>query len=150
MRNVSHGEARGNVVEGNCIGMLLLAGAPGPQTDWQIRDNRVRDNNKACAAEEDGAPELSGAGIVMVGAQDFRLTDNRVTGHDSDAPSAVKGGIVAISTTFVPGLAPFDPSGVVADNRLRNNTPDLFSDGTGNVRFDDNRCRTSDPAGLCD
>jgi hypothetical protein len=57
---------------------------------------------------------------------------------------------VSIPTSFVPGLVPFDPAGVAADNRLRDNVPDLFSDGTGTVTFDDNRCRTSEPAGLCD
>jgi hypothetical protein len=56
---------------------------------------------------------------------------------------------VSIPTSFVPGLAPFDPAGVAADNRLGDNVPDL-SDGTGTVTFDDNRCRTSEPAGLCD
>jgi hypothetical protein len=145
-RNVSHGKAHGNVAEGNCLGILLLAGAPGPATDWEVRDNEVEDNNKACEADaDDGAPALSRAGIVVVGAQEFEVRENRVSGHDSDAESPVKGGIVVISSSAIPGLAPFTPSGDVEDNRLSDNAPaDLVWDETGQVDFDDNRCATSE------
>jgi len=42
LRDVSHGTAERNHVFGNCSGILLLAGAPGPVTEWRIRRNLVR------------------------------------------------------------------------------------------------------------
>lgn len=151
-RSASNGKAHRNVAEGNCVGMLLLAGAPKAVEDWRLRDNKVIANNKECPAiPEDGVPALSGAGIALVGAQDFRVEDNRVADNDSAATSALEGGIVVISSSAVPGLGDFDPSGEVEDNRLRDNEPaDLVWDETGDVDFDDNRCATSDPEGLCD
>lgn len=145
-RNASHGEAENNVAKGNCIGMLVLAGAPGPATDWELDGNRVRDNNKVCEPVED-IPPLSGAGIVMAGAQDFEVEDNRVTGNASEAESLAKGGIVVVTGPFAPGFA---PSGEVEDNRVLDNAPaDINWDGTGEVDFDDNECETSEPEGLC-
>lgn len=153
-RNASIGKARGNVAVGNCTGMLLLAGAPGPVVGWELRDNKVAGNNNTKCTGEGGTPPLSGAGIVLAGAQDFRVRGNAVLGNASAAPSLVEGGIVVLSTSSVPGgvLAPgFDPSGAVERNWAKGNEPaDITWDETGKVWFDDNRCRTSIPAGLCD
>jgi hypothetical protein len=41
---------------------------------------------------EDGVPPLRGAGIALVGAQDFRVAHNWVTGNASTATSAIEGG----------------------------------------------------------
>ncbi|WP_158544781.1 right-handed parallel beta-helix repeat-containing protein [Blastococcus sp. TF02-9] len=152
-RNASNGEARGNVAEGNCFGVLILAGAPGPATDWLIRDNKVIANNKECPARPaEGIPALSGAGIVLFGAQDVHVRDNKVRGHSSDPAfeSVAQGGIVALPGFPGPEGAPgIEPSGTVEDNKVRDNTPfDLVAGGT--VLFEDNRCDTSNPPGRCD
>ena len=144
-RNASNGKARGNVAEGNCIGVLILADAPGPATDWKIRDNKVNANNRVCPPiPEEEIPPLSGAGIVLAGAQGIEVRDNTVRDNASAADSAFKGGIVAAE-----GLGGTQPSGTVEDNKVRGNQPfDLV--GAGTVVFDDNRCDTSAPAGLCE
>ena len=144
-RSASHGKVEDNKAEGNCLGILVLADAPDPATDWKVEDNRVADNNKVCPGVPPDIPPLSGAGIVMFGAQAFQVEDNRVTGHTSAAPSAAQGGIVVLT-----GFAGTEPSGKVEDNRLSGNTLDILSAHNGDVRFDDNRCDTSDPDGLCD
>ncbi|MGY2064799.1 right-handed parallel beta-helix repeat-containing protein [Blastococcus sp. SYSU DS0619] len=152
-RNASVGKMQGNVAVGNCVGVLLLAGAPGPVTDWELRKNEVSANNRLCEGDaEQGDPTLTGAGIALVGAQDFRVRDNRVTDNvPAAADSALQGGIVVVSSGSVPGLAPYDPSGAVERNKAKGNEPaDITWDGTGSVAFDDNRCRTSIPDGLCD
>ncbi|MGY1721607.1 right-handed parallel beta-helix repeat-containing protein [Blastococcus sp. SYSU DS0533] len=152
-RNASVGKMQGNVAVGNCVGVLLLAGAPGPVTDWELRKNEVSANNKVCEGNaEDGVPALSGAGIALVGAQDFRVRDNTVRDNRSDAASLLEGGIVVLSTNSLPEvLAPgFDPSGEVERNKAKGNQPaDINWDGTGDVDFDRNRCMTSIPEGLC-
>ena len=51
LRDVSNGSATGNHVVGNCTGILLLANAPGPVTDWTVRHNIVRRNDKADCGE---------------------------------------------------------------------------------------------------
>ncbi|MGY1825368.1 MULTISPECIES: right-handed parallel beta-helix repeat-containing protein [unclassified Blastococcus] len=152
-RNASVGKMQGNVGVGNCVGTLLLAGAPGPVTDWELRKNEMSANNKLCPGEggEEGAPTLSGGGIALVGAQDFRVRENRVFDNVPAAPdSALQGGIVVLSSGSVPGLAPFDPSGDVERNKAKGNQPaDINWDETGDVDFDKNRCVTSIPEGLC-
>ncbi|MGY1916253.1 right-handed parallel beta-helix repeat-containing protein [Blastococcus sp. SYSU DS0973] len=153
-RNASAGKMRGNVATGNCVGVLLLAGAPGPVTGWEVRKNEVSANNTVCAGNpEDGIPPLSGAGMVLAGAQDVRVRDNVVRDNHSAAESVVEGGVVVISTDslaeaeLVPGFA---PSGEVERNEAKGNEPaDINWDGTGTVEFGDNRCRTSIPGGLC-
>ena len=45
-RSASNGEATSNVADGNCLGVLVLADAPGPATGWTLRDNEVTENNK--------------------------------------------------------------------------------------------------------
>ncbi|MGK5111073.1 MULTISPECIES: right-handed parallel beta-helix repeat-containing protein [unclassified Geodermatophilus] len=149
-RNASHGWVKHNVAEGNCVGTLVLSGAPGLASGWEYAENEVTANNKVCAGvPEEGIPPLSGAGVALVGAQDFLVHHNTVTDNASDAESAVEGGIVVVSSASVPGLMPFDPMGTVAENWVFGNEPaDLVTDGTGDVDFDDNRCDT--PAELCD
>ncbi|MCF6737047.1 nitrous oxide reductase family maturation protein NosD [Blastococcus sp. KM273129] len=149
-RNASVGEARGNVAVGNCLGMLLLAGAPGPVTDWKLRDNKVAENNKVCA---DDLP-ISGAGIVLLGAQDFHVRDNAVLDNNSEAVSVVEGGIVVQSSFPAPPeeeqVPIFEPRGEVERNKAKGNQPaDLVWDETGDVDFDRNQCLTSLPEGLC-
>jgi nitrous oxidase accessory protein NosD len=50
-RDADFGTVRDNVFNGNCAGILILADAPGPATDWKVTRNTVAQNNKACAGD---------------------------------------------------------------------------------------------------
>ena len=143
LRDVSFGTAEGNHAFGNCSGILLLAGAPGPLTNWKIRRNLVKANNKTDCGEEDPVP--SGNGILLLGAADNDISRNLVLGNRGEG---LGGGIVLVT-----GGPQFEPSG----NRVRKNVAfanqpfDIAWDGTGEaVTFRGNRCGTSQPGGLCD
>jgi hypothetical protein len=147
LRDVSNGTATGNHVFGNCTGILLLANAPGPVTNWKLRHNLVRANNRDCGEE---GP--SGVGILLQGASDNEISRNVVVGNRGEAPSG--GGIVlATAEPEEPGGEAIAPSGnVVRKNVVLRNRPfDISWDGTGTGnQFLDNLCRTSQPEGLCD
>jgi nitrous oxidase accessory protein NosD len=143
-RNASHGVARDNHAVGNCAGILVLANAPGPATNWVIEDNAVIENNRTCT----NVP-VSGAGIVLLGAQDVHVEDNDVEGNRQADGSLAGGGIHVLTAFFIPGATP--PSAVLEDNDLSGNTPaDIVWDSTGELEVDENSCATSIPAGLCD
>jgi nitrous oxidase accessory protein NosD len=148
LRDVSNGTATGNHVFGNCTGILLLANAPGPVTNWKIRHNIVRRNNKA----DCGEGGTSGTGILLQGASDNEISNNLVVGNKGDSP--VSGGIVLVTAEpEEPGGEAIAPSGnVVRKNVVLRNRPfDISWDGTGTGnQFLDNLCRTSQPEGLCD
>jgi parallel beta-helix repeat protein len=137
LRDVSEGEAERNKVFGNCAGIVLLADSPGPVTDWEIERNLVKANNKTECGEEDPLP--SGTGILLLGASDNEVERNLVIGNRG----AEGGGIVL--------------AGGASDNSVKKNVAfrnrpfDVLWDGTGtDNRFRDNRCRTSQPAFICD
>jgi hypothetical protein len=148
LRDVSHGSATGNNLFGNCTGILMLANAPGPVTNWKIRHNLVRRNNKTDCGE--GA--TSGTGILLWGASDNEVSRNLVVGNRGEEPSG--GGIVLVTApSEEPGGEAIAPSGNVIRRNvaLRNRPFDISWDGTGGGnRFVDNLCRTSRPEGLCD
>jgi parallel beta-helix repeat protein len=147
VRDSSHGRVVGNRSHDNCVGILVLATGP-EADDWTVKDNVVRDNTKVCAASDE-APPLAGIGILLVSASHIRVVENRVTGNRTSANTFVEGGIVVVTPPDLPTAAnPHD--NLIKDNKLRNNDPDLFWDGTGaRNRFVDNDCRTSIPNGLC-
>jgi parallel beta-helix repeat protein len=95
LRDVSHGTAERNHVFGNCSGILLLAGAPGPLTNWKIRHNLVRANNKTDCGEEDPVP--SGMGILLLGAADNDISRNLVLGNRGEGVEGLGGGIVLVT-----------------------------------------------------
>jgi hypothetical protein len=139
-------------VWGNCVGILALhsnGAAPWdlPAGNYQITDNHVWANDKACPASQ--GPPLSGIGIALVGVHDTRVTNNEVSINRPSGPSPVSGGIVMLSPPEQPGVIP--KNNTIRDNMLHNNSPfDLFSDGSGTGnRFLDNECATSQPPGLC-
>jgi nitrous oxidase accessory protein NosD len=147
-RNAEGGAAVANLVHGNCVGIMVLSGIPGlPGTagGLSMRANVIRANTRPCEESEEG-PALSGVGIAIAGAHDNRVTGNRITGNVPSGPTEFSGG-VAVVTDFL-GAAP--NNNLVQGNVVLGNDPDLFWDGTGSGnRFRHNRCRTSDPAGLC-
>lgn len=147
VRDASHGSVTGNTSFGNCVGIFVLSTTPVPARDWTVRNNRVHDNTKACPPSEE-APPLSGIGIGLAGAHDTKVLHNTVTGNRPTGPSLVTGGIAVFSTVPLGGSDPVD--NLVESNRLRDNEPDLFYDGTGSGNvFLNNRCDTSVPTGLC-
>ena len=150
LRNSQGATVEDNISTGNCVGILVLAGAPGPSGHYRIADNRIVGNNRVCPAN-DGAPPLSGLGVFLVGANDTTVEDNVIRDNGGTGDSIAKGGVVLLSSAAVPGLAPIDPTNnVIRDNRLSRNTPDLVYDGSGSGNsFSDNRCSSSTPAGLC-
>jgi parallel beta-helix repeat protein len=149
LRDVSHGTAERNHVFGNCAGIVLLAASPGPVTDWKVRHNLAKANNKTDCGEEDPVP--SGVGILLFGASDNQITKNLVLGNRGAAPYG--GGIVLVSSDGAGGAPVVAPSGntVRKNVAFRNQPFDISWDGTGSgVVFRGNRCATSQPEGLCE
>jgi nitrous oxidase accessory protein NosD len=148
-RNADFGTVRDNVFTRNCAGILVLADAPGPATDWKVSRNNVARNNKACAGDPaEGEPPLSGIGIGLLGAANTTVTNNSVTDNAKGSnPSVASGGILVM--TF-PGGSTAPQNDTVKNNHLSGNSPfDLFWDMTGTATFSGNHCETSSPAGLC-
>jgi nitrous oxidase accessory protein NosD len=148
-RDADFGIVRDNVFARNCAGILVLADAPGPATDWTISHNEVRKNNNACAGDpSESEPPLSGIGIALLGAANTSVANNTVTGNSKgNNESLASGGILAMT---LPG-APTAPSNdIIRNNHLSANSPfDLFWDMTGTTTFKGNHCTTSSPSGLC-
>ena len=148
-RDADFGTVRNNVFAGNCAGILVLADAPGPATDWTIRDNKVRNNNNACVGDpQEGEPPLSGIGIALLGAANTSVANNSVTGNSKgNNQSLASGGILVMR---LPGGSTAPSNDTIKNNHLSNNSPfDLFWDMTGTATFKRNHCTTSSPSGLC-
>ena len=115
--------------------------------------NKVVRNTRFCPGnEEEGMPALGGHGIVVVGADRVAIVKNTIKGNNPPAegesafPSS---GVTILDGTDVVGSDPPEKV-LVAKNRFRNDL-DIFWDESGtNIRFKNNRCRTSTPEGLCD
>ncbi|WP_031072955.1 right-handed parallel beta-helix repeat-containing protein [Streptomyces sp. NRRL WC-3742] len=135
----------GNEMSGNCAGVFVVGDEGVPRAgDLDVRRNRVVANNKFCPANPRlGA--IQGAGIVLTGTEDARVTDNEV--HDNAGGSDFSGGIVLFrSAVGVPNAR-----AVVTDNHLSGNAPADLADrdtGTDNS-FLRNRCSVSQPSGHC-
>jgi len=138
-----------NELTGNCAGLIAVdTGAPGADGNAAIEDNHVSANDLACAPAAD-APPLSGIGIAIGGAVDTTVHDNRISDNVGKGPSVAAGGIIVFDTTGIGGTTPKDVR--VSENSLQRNAPaDIVWDHSGSqIVFDDNRCGTSTPAGLC-
>jgi len=137
----------GNRVTRNCQGILVLDdGQPGGAGNTVVRRNGVFDNNKFCPKTED-TPSLKGGGILLLGATETRVSDNSVAGNRGGQLNS--GGIVIASArSLTHGSNPWHDS-IVRNTSYRNRPADIRWDGTGDVHFFRNHCRTSTPAGLC-
>ena len=146
LRDSQHSTLAFNQFRDNCIGIIVLADAPGPAGNDNIVANLITHNTKACPASEDGPP-LSGGGVAIVGGHDNRVTANVITDNAPSGDSIASGGVIVQA-----GRGGTEPvNNVVSVNLLRRNTPaDLVSDGTGtgNV-FSHNSCTSSLPPGSC-
>jgi nitrous oxidase accessory protein NosD len=146
VRNAEHASVTGNRFHNNCVGMVVLADAPGPAGNVNIVGNRITNNTKACAAGEDVPFPLSGVGIGLVGAHDVLIRSNWITGNTPSAATQFQGGVLIVSG--MGGTAPMNNT--VRHNVIRNNDPDVFWDGTGTGNVvTHNLCHTSTPSSLC-
>ena len=149
VRHARHVLVTGNVVGGNCQGILVLDdGQKGGAGNVIIRHNRVFNNNKFCKKSGDTPVDIKGCGILLLGATHSLVTHNSVTGNAGKKFNS--GGIVVLSAKAIShGSNPnFDT--VSFNVAFRNHPADLRWDGTGiGVRFRHNACATSIPGGLC-
>lgn len=146
-RNAENVRMVGNRSTGNCIGILVLADAPGPAGNSQLYGNIVKDNTRVCPPSEDVPAPISGAGVVLFGAHDVSVRANLITGNVAAVPDSLVPGGVVVTSGFGGTAA---ANNVVKGNFIVGNAPDISWDGAGagNV-FTHNLCQTSDPGGLC-
>ncbi|MFG2885978.1 nitrous oxide reductase family maturation protein NosD [Streptomyces sp. NPDC048297] len=134
-----------NGITGNCAGVFVIGDENKPKAGHlTVTRNVVTRNNKFCAKTE-RLPALQGAGIVLTGTEQTRVSDNVVTHHSGT--SVFSGGVVLFKS-FV-GVTSDKNS--VEGNLLSDNSPaDLVNAATGKGNtFQRNSCRASKPAGLC-
>ena len=83
-------------VSGNCQGILVLDdGQPGGAGNAVIVDKNVFNNNKLCAKNEDTPVNTQGGGILLLGATQTLVADNKVAGNSGKQFNS--GGIVVLS-----------------------------------------------------
>lgn len=132
-----------NRISGNCGGVFVVGDEGTPKAgDMTIRRNVVYDNNKYCPGNS-RLPYIQGSGIILTGAEDTRVTQNLVWGHQGASP--LSGGIV-LFPSFVGAT---NSDNVVSNNVALYNKPSDVANrdkGTGN-RFSGNMCRVSEPSG---
>jgi hypothetical protein len=152
VRDAAHGVVEDNDSFGNCIGILFLdTPAPTDVSDWTARDNEASHNTAVCPTEE-GGPPVGGIGIAIANASGITLVGNAANDNVPAGPVEASGGIVVVSP---PPEGPGAPVQIATDNTIKFNTAfgnsrvDLLWDQQGDNRFIGNRCRTSDPDGLC-
>lgn len=149
VRNALGGKIVGNRATRNCLGALVLGGAPGPAGEFRVHHNLIARNTRACPAGEENPP-ISGIGVALLGATGVVVRHNAIVGNVPSGPTAFQGGVVVAS--FGDPTAPAVPTNNrVRRNLIVRNDPDLFWDGTGtgNV-LQPNACNTSQPPDLCD
>ncbi|HEY7107302.1 MAG TPA: right-handed parallel beta-helix repeat-containing protein [Acidimicrobiia bacterium] len=147
VRDAEHGQIGGNTVHDNCLGVLFLADAPGPDGAFTVARNSISDNTKACPGSADeNLPPLSGIGVLIDGAHDVVLNNNLIVHNVPSGDTFASGGVGVV--TGDGGTAPVN--NVVQRNAILKNSVDILWDGngTGNV-LQPNWCQTSQPGGLC-
>lgn len=135
-----------NTVTGNCGGAFIVGDESRPRAGaLTVRNNKITKNNKSCPATK-RLPAIQGTGIVLTGAEQVKVSHNLI--QDNVGKSPLSGGVVLFHS-FVKTL---NEHNLITRNIVLHNKPaDLVNrdtDGKGN-RFPDNKCRTSEPAGLC-
>jgi hypothetical protein len=123
-------DIHGNVLFGNCVGILVLdTGVPGRAGFASIHDNVVANNNRLCPADSDH-PAFGGIGIGLAGARFTGVHNNTVAGNHNRSDSAIHGGGLVLITAH-----PFGGANPVGNrltfNHLVNDTPRVFWDHTG-------------------
>ncbi|MFC9298898.1 nitrous oxide reductase family maturation protein NosD [Streptomyces sp. NPDC057011] len=145
VRRVRNLSVTDNILHGNCGGVFVVGdeGEPGAG-DMTISGNEIHENNKFCKGNT-RLPDIQGVGIVLTGAEETIVRSNSIRGNKGSSP--LSGGILLFKS-FVGAT---NTDNVIQDNDVRDNLPaDLANTGTGSGnRFLDNRCVTSQPAGMC-
>jgi parallel beta-helix repeat protein len=148
IRDAEHFTVTGNRMHDNCVGVLVLADAPGPAGAGSITGNLVKNNNHLCQIPQDeGGGAIGGDGIGLEGAHDVDVRGNIVIGNT--APPGLgddeHGGVIVVV-----GEGGTVPSGnIVRGNIIKHNDPDIRTFNPGDTTFSGNLCDTSDPDGLC-
>jgi parallel beta-helix repeat protein len=148
VRDASEGKVLDNTSTGNCLGILILDTGAGPANNhWLVQGNDVDRNNRACPGQNPPPPPpTSGIGIAVLSASFTTVRDNSVEGNNAGSNATIGTGGILVAAFAAPGN-----NNIVTDNRVKNNSVDLFYDnsGTGN-KFADNDCDTSAiPKDLC-
>jgi hypothetical protein len=119
----------------NCVGMLVLADAPGPAGNVDAHASSFDHNTKACPGSDDGTPPLSGIGIAILGGNDVRLDGNSIQNNVPGGDTAFTGGVVMLPGDF--GTLPTDIS--FHGNHMGGNSQDFVTLGPGtNVKISGN------------
>ena len=149
VRHARHVLVTGNVVSGNCQGILVLDdGQKGGAGNAVIKHNRVFNNNKLFKKNEDTPVDTKGGGILLLGATHTLVTHNSVTGNAGKKFNS--GGIVVLSAKPLTGGSNPNFDTISFNSAFRNHPADLIWDHTGvGVRFRHNACATSIPGGFC-
>ncbi|MFI8288368.1 nitrous oxide reductase family maturation protein NosD [Streptomyces sp. NPDC085614] len=134
-----------NLATGNCAAVFVVGDESKPRAgDMTLHRNEIRANNKYCP-KTPRLPFLQGSGIVLTGAEDTKVTRNRVV--DNVGTSPLSGGIVLFKS-FVG--APNERNEIRDNVVLRNGSADLANRDTGQGNtFRGNTCTLSEPAGMC-
>jgi len=152
IRHSAHGRVHDNRAWGNCVGMFLLDdGQQGGLHNMTLWNNRSWANDKACPADDEGAPPLSGIGMLLVGARRTLVTHNWITGNAPGGDSFISAGLVLVSAK-IGGGSGFDPRhDTISNNTITGNSPlDIFYDRSGSDNhFPGNTCNTSQPSWIC-
>ncbi|MEU6880498.1 right-handed parallel beta-helix repeat-containing protein [Streptomyces sp. NPDC046712] len=134
-----------NNATGNCAGVFVVGDESSPRAGaMTLRRNHIHANNKLCP-KTPRLPFLQGSGIVLTGAEETLVAENRVVDNKGDSP--LSGGVVLFKS-FVGAL---NERNEIRDNVvLRNGTADLANRDTGKGNtFHGNTCKVSEPAGMC-
>ncbi len=147
VRDAQHLKITGNFVHDNCVGMLVLADAPGPAGDARVRGNLFTNNNQLCQIPaEEGGGAIGGIGIGLEGAHGVDIRGNIITGNTSPGGVGDEHAGIAV-VTGEGGTAATDNT--VKGNIITHNSPDILWDRAGSNTFRANICDTSNPNGLC-
>jgi nitrous oxidase accessory protein NosD len=152
IRHSAHGRVHDNRSWGNCVGMFLLDdGEQGGLHNMTLWNNRSWANDKACAADDEGSPPLSGIGVLLVGARRTLVTHNWITGNKPGGDSFISAGLVLVSAKIGGGSGSDPRHDTISHNTIKGNSPlDVFYDESGSdVHFPGNTCNTSQPSWIC-
>ncbi|NDU76798.1 hypothetical protein GWI34_29845 [Actinomadura sp. DSM 109109] len=145
VRHARNVHAWENALVGNCVGAALVNDDQrGGQGDTKLWKNKVWKNNRVCPQHGE-VPPLNGTGILVFGGDHNTIEKNAVQGNRGRLPYS--GGIVLFPS----------PKGhparfnLIRFNWVKDNAPFDLVDRSGSRtnRFHDNKCRTSNPRGLC-
>jgi hypothetical protein len=147
-RDANVGRADSNTAHGNCMGFSLLnTGAPNNVHGWTLVNNDAYQNNKACPSGE--GPPFSGVGIGLLGASNNDILHNTVRRNQPSGATAISGGIALLDSSDFGGSKP-NGNEIRANVLFRNLEVDINDQsGAHGNEFTKNRCKTSNPDGLC-